>query len=194
MNKKLLILILSDVLILSSFGLIGPIFAIFIIEHLHGSLVAAGLATTIFLGVKSATQLPLSKYLIDKDRHKTKLLVIGTFLIIIVPFIYWVAKSVYAIFAAQAVYGLGTALAYPAWFSLFTTYMDKRHKGFEYAVWSTGVGVGTAIAAFLGAKIAEIIGFKYLFFFVGGIALVGFSLLIVLDQIEGSESKKPRVN
>ena len=186
MNKKLLLLILSDIFILSSFGLIGPIFAIYIIDNLEGgSVVAAGLSTTIFLIVKSAVQMPLSRYFIDKEKHKTHSLLLGTLLIITVPFIYFFAKSVYTIFAAQAIYGLGAAMAYPAWFSLFTAYIDKRHKGFEYTLWSTGVGIGTALAAFLGAKIADSIGFKELFFVVGFIALLGFSFLIVLDRIDG---------
>lgn len=189
MNRKLLLLILSDILILSSFGLIGPIFAIFIIENLEGgTIVAAGLSTTIFLVVKSTVQLPLSKYFIDKEKHKTRALLAGTFLIISIPFIYFFAKSIYAIFVAQAIYGLGAAMAYPAWFSLFTTYMDKRHKGFEYTLWSTGVGAGTAVAAFVGANVANSIGFKALFFVVGFIALLGFSLLIVLDRIDGRQT------
>jgi len=184
MNKKLSLLILSDILILSSFGLIAPIFAVFIKDNLiGGSLVTAGLATTIFLAVKSAVQLPLSWY-IDNDRHKTKLLVIGTFLIIVVPFIYILAKSIYMIFFAQVIYGFGAALAYPTWFSLFTRYMDKKHKGFEYAIWSTGVGAGTAVTAFIGAKVAEALGFKILFFVVGVFAFMGFLLLIILDHLE----------
>ena len=190
MNTKLLLLILSDIFILSSFGLIGPIFAIFIIEDLEGgSVVAAGLSTTIFLVVKSVVQMPLSRYFIDKEKHKTRSLLLGTLLIISVPFIYFFAKSVNTIFAAQAIYGLGAAMAYPAWFSLFTTYIDKKHKGFEYTLWSTGVGLGTALAAFLGANIANSIGFKALFFVVGFIALLGFALLIVLDRIDGRSIK-----
>jgi len=193
MNKKLLLLILSDVLILSSFGLIGPIFAIFIIENLEGgSIVAAGLSTTIFLVVKSAVQMPLSKYFIDKEKHKTRSLLLGTLLIIAVPFIYIAAKSVYAIYVAQAIYGLGAALAYPSWFSLFTTYMDKKHKGFEYTLWSTSIGVGTALTAYFGAKIADVLGFKTLFLVVGIVALMGFVLLIVLDRIDG-RSGKPNI-
>ncbi|MBU2503577.1 MAG: MFS transporter [Nanoarchaeota archaeon] len=190
MDTKLKLLIFSDVLILSSFGLIAPIFAIFIDGNLiGGSLVSAGLATTIFLVVKSSVQLPLSRY-IDKDKHKTRLLVLGTFLIITVPFIYVFAKHVYVIFAAQAVYGLGTAFAYPSWFSLFTTYLNKKHKGFEYAVYSTSVGIGAAAAAFFGAKIAEAFGFRFLFFSVGAIAFLGFLLLIVLDRIEGADLRR----
>ena len=193
MDKKLLLLILSDVLILSSFGLLAPIFAIFIIGNIEGgSIVAAGLATTIFLVVKCTVQLPLSKYFVDKEKHKTRSLLIGTFLIITVPFIYIFATHVNTIYIAQAVYGLGAALAYPAWFSLFTAYIDKKHKGFEYTLWSTGVGIGSAIAAFFGAKIAELLGFKTLFFFVGVIAFLGFLLLIVLDRIEMKKKSKAR--
>src|SRR3990167_2049963 len=193
MNKKIWLLIFSDVLILSSFGLIGPIFAVFITDNLiGGTLVTAGLSTTIFLVVKSTIQLPLSRYFIDKEKHKTRSLLLGTFLIISVPFIYFFAKSIYAIFAAQAIYGLGAAMAYPAWFSLFTAYIDKKHKGFEFSLWSTGVGIGSAIAAFFGAKIAELLGFKTLFFFVGVIAFLGFLLLIVLDRIEMKKKSKAR--
>ena len=185
MNKKLLLLILSDILILSSFGLLGPIFSIFIIENLEGgTIVNAGLATTVFLVVKAAVQLPLSKYFVDKEKHKTRSLLFGTLLIITVPFIYIFAKSINTIFIAQAVYGLGAALAYPAWFSLFTTYIDSKHKGFEYTLWSTGVGLGAAAAAFFGAKIADVLGFRPLFFVVGVIAFLGFLLLIVLDRWE----------
>jgi len=192
MNKKIWLLILSDVLILSSFGLIAPIFAIFIDNSLvGGTLVTAGLATTIFLGVKAIIQLPLSKFE-DRNKHKTQLLVFGTFLIISVPFIYLFAKTVYVIFIAQAIYGMGTAMAYPAWFSLFTTYMDRRHAGFEYTLWSTGVGVGTALAAFLGAKIAESLGFKFLFLIVGFVAFLGFILLIILNRIEERKNEKKR--
>ncbi len=184
MNRKLLLLILSDVLILSSFGLLGPIFAIFITDNLEGgSIVAAGMATTIFLVVKSCAQLPLSKF-IDQEKHKTRSLLLGTLLIITVPFIYIFAKHVNTIYIAQAVYGFGAALAYPAWFSLFTAYIDHKHKGFEYTLWSTAVGIGSALAAFFGAKIADILGFKTLFLWVGIVAFLGFLLLIVLDRIE----------
>ena len=193
MNKKLLLLILSDVLILSSFGLIGPIFALFITDNLEGgSIVAAGLATTIFLVVKSTAQLPLSRFFIDKEKHKTRSLLLGTLLIIAVPFIYIFATSVTLIFVAQAIYGLGAALAYPAWFSLFTTYIDSKHKGFEYTLWSTGVGIGGAAAAFFGAKIAEALGFRYLFLAVGVIAFLGFLLLIVLDRVEARKKKNKK--
>lgn len=194
MNKKLWLLILSDVLILSSFGLIAPIFSIFIMGHIDGgSLVTAGLATSVFLIVKCVVQLPLSKFFIDKEKHKTHSLLFGTFLIICVPFMYLTAENIYSIFVAQAVYGLGAACAYPAWFSLFTSYLDRNKKGFEYAIYTTGTGIGTAIAAYLGAEVVEQLGFEYLFFVVGGIAFLGFLLLIILDRVDGKIAKVPPI-
>lgn len=190
MNKKLLLLILSDVLILSSFGLIGPIFAVFITNNIEGgTIVSAGLATTIFLIVKSVVQMPLSRFFIDKEKHKTHSLLVGTLLIITVPFIYFSAKHINTIFLAQVVYGLGAAMAYPAWFSLFTNYIDKKHKGFEYTLWSTGIGVGGALSAYLGANIANLLGFRVLFFVVGLIAFFGFLLLITLNRLENKSLK-----
>jgi MFS transporter, DHA1 family, multidrug resistance protein len=182
-GHKLLLLILSDVLIWSSFGLIAPIFAIFIKDNLiGGSLITAGLATTILLATKSIIQIPLSLY-IDKQKHKTNFLIFGTFLIISIPFIYVLADHIYTIFLAQFIWGIGAAFAHPVWFTLFTQYMDKKHKGFEYSLWSTGMGIGTAITAFLGAGIADLFGFKLLFFVVGFFAFLGFLLLLFLDKI-----------
>ena len=190
MNKKIILLIISDILILSSFGLISPIFAIFIVGIEGGTILTAGMATGIYFIVRSTAQFPLSRFLIDKHRHKTRLLLIGTSLIVLVPFVYMIAKNVYILFIAQALYGLGTAFAYPSWFSLFTIYMDKRHRGFEYSLWSAGIGVGGALAAFFGATIAESFGFTSLFFVVGSIALIGFFILIFLDRIETREIRK----
>jgi len=44
-------------------------------------------------------------------------------------------------------------MAYPAWYSLFTMHLDRKHRGFEYSLWSTSVGIGTAITAYLGFSV-----------------------------------------
>ena len=68
-NRVIVCLILSDVFILSAFGLISPIFAIFVAEGISGgSIIAAGLASSVFWIVKSAAQIPLAMY-IEKKRN-----------------------------------------------------------------------------------------------------------------------------
>ncbi len=181
-NRVIICLILSDVFVLSAFGLIAPIFAIFISEGISGgSIVAAGLASSIFWIVKSATQIPFSMY-IDKKKHKLLFLIVGTLFIVTVPIIYAFAPNVRVIYLAQALYALGAALAYPAWFSLFTTHLNSKHRGFEYSLWSTGIGVGSALTAYFGAKLAEIIGFRNLFFIVSAVSLVGMTFLFYISK------------
>lgn len=181
-NRVIFCLIVSDIFILSAFGLISPIFAIFIREGISGgSIIAAGLASTIFWLVKSVAQLPLSIY-IDKRREKLSLLLFGTLLIVAVPLIYAFSPEVKFIYAAQAIYALGAAMAYPAWFSLFTIHLDKRHRGFEWSLWSTGIGLGSAATAYFGAKLAEIIGFKSLFFIVSFFSFTGMLFLFFISR------------
>lgn len=182
MKKVVWLLILSDILILSAFGLISPIFAIFLKEGIAGgSVVAAGLSSTIFFITKSLTQLPFSIY-IDTKRKKLGWLIFGTLLISSTPFIYSYAPSIGYIYFAQIIYGLGAALAYPTWYTLFITHTDRKHKGFEWAVWSTSVGLGAALAAYGGAKLADLLGFRSLFFIVGAVSVLGMIVLFFVGK------------
>ena len=182
MNKVIWLLTISDILILSAFGLIAPIFAIFMSTGIMGgSIVAAGLAASVFLLVKSVVQLPLSIY-IDKKKSKLAFLICGTILIIAVPIFYALSPHVNFIFLAQGVYGLGAAMAYPAWYSLFTMHLDAKHRGLEYSVWSTGVGLGAALTAYIGARLAEKVGFDNLFYIVSGISFLGLITLFFLSK------------
>lgn len=182
MNKVIWLLILSDILILSAFGLISPIFGIFLKDNIAGgSIAAAGLASTIFFLVKSIAQLPLSR-IIDTKKEKLGYLIGGTFLIAATPFIYAFSPNVNFIYFSQVIYGLGAAMSYPAWFTLFTNYVDKKHQGWEWSVWGTGVGFGTAGTAYLGAIMAESFGFDAVFYMVGIFSLIGMSLLFFLSK------------
>ena len=54
MNRTIKLLMFSDIFVLTGFGLIEPILAIFIKENLvGGTIFAAGLASMIFLVTKS---------------------------------------------------------------------------------------------------------------------------------------------
>ena len=83
MNRVIKLLMISDIFVITGFGLIEPILSIFIKENLiGGSVFAAGLASTLFLVTKSVVQLPFSKYVDDHD-NKIKWLIVGTFVIAI---------------------------------------------------------------------------------------------------------------
>lgn len=194
MNRTLKLLMISDIFIGTGFGLIAPIMAIFIKDNLvGGTIFAAGLASTIYLIVKCLVQLPFSRY-VDRHDHKVKWLIVGTFLISSVPFIYLFAQHVYWIFFAAIIYGLGGGLAYPTWLGLWSTNLDRNHESFEWSLYSTLVGIGTAITASVGAAIAEFIGFQFTFILVGILSVTGGSILLFLERKKESLEKPKTIH
>jgi MFS family permease len=182
MNRTIKLLMLSDIFVVTGFGLIEPIIAIFIKENLiGGTIFAAGLASTLFLIVKSIIQIPFSKY-VDSHRHKINFLIFGTFIISIIPFIYIFSTHIYHIFLAQILYGVGAALAYPTWLSLWSTHLDSHHEAFEWSIYSTSVGLGAALTAMVGAAIADIFGFQLTFIVVGILSIMGCLVLFGLEK------------
>ncbi|MBS3076005.1 MFS transporter [Candidatus Pacearchaeota archaeon] len=184
MNRTIKLLMFSDLFIMTSFGLIEPILAIFYKENLiGGSIFAAGIASTIFLVTKGITQLPFSMH-VDKFPYKKKVrwLMTGSILVAVVPFIYIFAKDMNVIFVAQIIQGIGTGLAYPTWLGLWSTNLDRKKESYEWTLYSTVTGFGAALTAAVGAAIAEFIGFNYTFMLVGLITITGCLLLLRLRK------------
>lgn len=183
MNRVIKLLMLSDIFVLTGFGLIDPILAIFIKDSLvGGTIFAAGLASALFLITKSAVQLPFSKYVDKNDNSRVRWLIFGLFLIAFVPLIYMFARDINAIYFAQVLHGIGAGFAFPTWLSLWSTNLDRRQEGFEWSLYSTLTSFGTAITAALGAAIAQFIGFTYTFLLVAVLSLIGCAILIGLER------------
>jgi MFS family permease len=200
MNRTVKLLMFSDVFVLTGFGLIEPILAIFIKENLiGGTIFAAGIASMIFLITKCLIQLPFSRY-VDAHDDKVRWLIAGTLFIALVPFVYIFATNIYQIYLAQFIYGLGSGLAFPTWLGLWSTNLDRHHESFEWSLYSSVVGLGTAATAAIGAAVAQFIGFKTTFFLVGLMSLAGCGVLLFLerkqeakDHIDGNYHKKRKM-
>lgn len=189
MNKTLKLLVFSDIFVLTGFGLISPIMAIFIKENLTGgSIAAVGIAAAITTLIRCALQI-LFAY-IAKPKHRFVMAVAGTFLIALVPFIYIFSTNITHIFIAAAVNGFGSGLANPAWFSLFAANLNKKARGWEWSIYSSSVGIGTAIAAFLGSQFATKFGFVPVFIVVGSLAMIGSFILLWLSRAQKLDSMK----
>ncbi len=170
-------LVISDIFILTGFGLIAPIFAIYVNDSIAGgSIFMAGIASTIFFATKSLVQLPFSTY-VDKHDNKHLLLLIGTLLTTLTPFIYMLAKDISIIFLAQVIYGIGAGLSFPTWMGIWTTHLDKKQAAFEWSLYSTAVSIGTGTSAAIGAAVADYLGFYYTFLMVAMLSVTGLGIL-----------------
>jgi len=182
-NKIIRVLVLGDIMFFSAYGLIGPIFAIFVTGQIAGATIAtAGFAATINLLVRALLQMPVARYI---DRHKGekddfKFMVTGSTLISIVPFIYLFVTVPWHLYLAQIVLGIGGALANPGWYAIFTRHIDKGKEGTEWTLENVGVGLAAAGTAAIGGVLAQYFGFDNLFLIVGVLSLVGLIIQISL--------------
>lgn len=182
MNRTMKMLMLSDIFVLTGFGLIQPILAIFINDGVTGgNMLTAGIASALFLLTKSLVQLPFGKY-IDGHARKMQWLMIGTLLMALVPIIYVTAHSIYQVYLAEAIYGLGSGLAYPTWLGLWSANLDKGKESFQWSIYSTSTGLGTAATGAAGAAISTLLGFTATFMLAGLLCLLGCFALLALEK------------
>jgi MFS family permease len=194
LNRILYVLIFSDFVVISAYGLLAPIFAVFLLERIvGGSLVVIGISEAIYLVTKSLIQVPIG-ILIDKTKGQKIdfwFLFIGNLLMSLSLFAYIWVRMPWHIYLISFVYGVGGAFAYPAWTGLFTRNIVEHKESFAWSFSTTFVEMGRAGAAILGAAIGEFLGFNSLFVVVGGLSLLGTFLLFLFydDLIVGSHDE-----
>ncbi len=182
-NKVIRTLIMGDILFFSAFGLIGPIFAVFITNQISGATIAtAGFAATVNLLTRSILQLPIARYIDRKkgERDDFLLMILGSTLISIVPFLYLFVHTPFQLYLAQFVLGVGGAIANPGWYAIFTRHIDKEKEGTEWTFENVGIGLASAGTAALGGIMAQRFGFHNLFLIVGILSFIGLIIQIPL--------------
>ena len=184
-NKVIKTLIIFDLAVLSGWGLLSPIFAVFITKQIvGGTLVVVGLATATYWLVKSLVQWPIARYL-DKTPSENDdfySLEMGSCLVTIVPFGYIFATLPWQVYLLEVVVAIGDAMVVPAWYSIFTRHVNKFQIGSEWTLNSIAIGLGTAVAAALGGWIASRFGFPAVFILVGLLSAIGVLILISLTK------------
>ena len=192
-NHTIRTLVISDFFINSGFSMFGPVFAIFVTRQIGGgSLEVIGFATAIFQIFKSGLQIPIAKYL-DKNHGEYDdfySMILGTSLIVLVPFAYLFATTANHIYIIQAVYGIGAAFTIPPWYAIFSRHLDKMRENVEWSMDSIAIGIGAAGSAAIGGILAQKFGFQ-LVFVIGGILAIfgGVQQLRIYKDLKG---KVPR--
>jgi len=182
-NKVIRILISSDFLLQSGWGLIGPIFAIFITQQIQGgSLVAVGFIAATFWLTKSIVQ-PFIAYYLDRrpgERDDFSVLVKGMYVANLVPLGYFFSDQIWQIFLLEIIRGLAMACVVPTWAAIFTRHINKEWQAFSWSIHSTSVGFAIGFAAAFGGVLASVLGFKIVFVLVTLFGLIASSLLLFI--------------
>ncbi|MBU4274562.1 MFS transporter [Patescibacteria group bacterium] len=188
-NRTIKILVTSDFILNCGWGLLGPVFALFIAQRITGgdinqALKVAGLTAFFYWIPKSILQIPIGKYLDKNHGEKDDFLfmVIGTFLAGFVPIIFLVAVLPWHIYLAQIIHAFAMSLVIPSWMAIFTRHIDKGKEALEWGLESTSIGIGAGIAAALGGTAAAIFGFGVVFICASILTIMSAFLLILIRK------------
>jgi len=182
-NKILKVLVASDIIIFSGFGLMSPIFAVFVTEQVvGGTLITVGIAEAIYLASKSLLQIPIGIKIDETKGQKIDfwLAFIGSLLSALAILLYTQATLPVHIYLIELVFGIAGAMAYPAWMGLFSRNLEAGRESSIWGLHSTTTELSSAGAAAVGGFLAEKLGFNYLFLTAGTIALLGSLVLFVV--------------
>jgi MFS family permease len=197
LNKVIRTLITSDFLLQSGWGLIGPIFAIFLTKQIQGSSVAmVGFIAATYWITKSIVQPFIAHFLDVKrgERDDLRFLVSGMYIANLIPLGYVFSTQPWHIFTLEFIRGLSMACVVPSWSAIFTRHIDQGWEAFSWSIESTAIGFAAAFAAAFGGVLATILGFRTVFVLVSIFGLISSSvLLLIRNQIFPKDHFAPRV-
>lgn len=193
-NKIVKYLILADIAFWTGWGLVSPVFAIFIVEKIQGgTALVVGIATAVYWLCRSLLVLPagrlLDKYVGEKDDYL--FLVAGNFIGTMVLFGYIFAIYPWHIYMLQAFYGIGLAMGLSGWRAIFTRNIDKGKEASEWALDDTSLSLGTAAAGITTGFLVTKMGYAVTFGLAGSLGLLSVIVLLCLRKdIEGVFNRK----
>lgn len=186
-NKIVKVLIASDFFLFSAWGLIAPVFAIFVVQHINGGdAKVAGIAVGIYWIGKSLIQVPVGNWLDKRTGEKDDYyaMIFGTFLASSAPLGFIFASEPWHIYTLQGVHALGMAMAIPPWGGLFTRHIDKGREAVTWGLESTSLGLGAGIAGIMGGFIVTYFGFTFIFILVSILGMIAaISFIFIKDEM-----------
>jgi sugar phosphate permease len=184
-NRVIKLMIVSDFFALSAANLLAPVFAIFISREIEGAtLETIGIATTIYLVCRAALEMPVA-VMIDRTKSMADdfyTVFFGTLITGFLYFMYLFVHTVTGLYIIEILLGASAALLFPGWCKIFTRLADRSKEGVEWGIHNVATGVGMAIAATVGAVIADKLGFHALVVIVGILILTAALILLSLKN------------
>lgn len=192
LNRIIKYLIYSDLVFYTGWGIISPIFAIFILEGITGgNAFVVGMAAAVHLIVRSLLRVPFGMKADKSQKVSYQFMLWGLLVAALVPLGYIFSKNAWHIYIFQAVLGASLAMSTAGWACIFSRHMDKGKESTEWGFDAVAVGLGPGIAAAAGGIAVTYFSFNSVFIVVTLIGLIGVLLLLFVkkDILKQAERK-----
>lgn len=182
-NKVIRYLVAYDFVLNFAFGLLAPIFAVFILGKIEGSTIKViGTAMAFYWLARILSTVPLSRFMdrTDGERDEFYFIIAGTLIVSTVPLLLILVEVPWHLYLIQFCHGLANSMAVPGWRILFTDHIDKGKTGFEWSMDDIGVGIAVGGSAYLGSILAYHFGYVPLLVMLSILGYISILFLIPL--------------
>jgi MFS family permease len=194
-NRLVKFFIYSDLLFMGGWGLIGPIFAIFVVAEVEGAtLVTVGAVAGVYWFVKAVVQLPVAMYLDKKEgeRDDFHALIFSLLLSGIASFSFVLVESIPMLFLVVAIKAVAFGFYAASWPAIFSRHLDKKRFAFDWSLDSGSIGVVMGLTALVGSAVASVVGFKPVFVFASVLSFAAVLVLLSVPHLILPEPKRAR--
>lgn len=178
--------IAADLILWAGWGLIAPVFAVFVLGQVEGAtVVTLGIAAALYWILKSIIQIPVA-LAIDRtpnEKDDYLILVISLMLGGLTAFSFILVREVWQLYLVQSLQAVSFALYIPAWSGIFARHLDKRHRALEFSLDSSAVGVAMGVMGLLGGIIVQYFGFAAIFFIASLLCFVSAVIIFYSPDI-----------
>ncbi len=196
-NKIVKVLIMSDFVINLGWGLMAPIFAIFIVQNITVGSVSeaakvAGFASLFYWIVKSVLQIPIGQYL-DKNHGEKDdfwFMIMGNFIMAFIPLGYVFSTRPWHIYLLQILYGVAAAMTLPSFAAIFTRHINKGREAFTWSMYSTFLGIAAGVAGGIGGITVAAFGFTPVLIFISLLTFLSSVLLLYIKKDISPKNKE----
>ena len=183
LNKIVKYLVYSDLIFYTGWGLVSPIFAIFIIGNIiGGNAFVAGIAAAINLIVRSIVRIPVAMQVDKSKKRAYYFMFFGLLVAALVPLGYIFSKFPWQIYILQAVLGASLSFSTAGWTKIFSEHIDRGKESTQWGVDAVAVGVGSGVAGAIGGAAVTYLSFKFVFAVVAIIGILGAIILLAVRR------------
>jgi len=161
LNRALRILLITNFLIMLSSAMMGPIYALFVL-NVGGDLLDASLTAAILALAAGITSFLSGRYA-DKVKENELIIVFGYAMVALGYFMYLFVNSIWFLFLIQIIIGFGEAIYAPAFDAVYSKHLNNHRVGVQWGAWETLNYFTFAFGAVIGGLLVQNFGFNVIF-------------------------------
>jgi MFS family permease len=179
-NRALAMLLLISGLFFFGFGMFSPIYALFV-EQIGGDITTAANAWALFLLTTGVLTFFTGRW--ENKIKETELgIVCSQFMVGAAYLVYYFAEGVGMLYLAQILLGIGMALFWPAFHSLYGRHIDGKNAPKQWSFYDGLAYLIPAGAAALGGWLVKLYGFDTIFIIMAVLSFACGLFVLILPR------------